>query len=76
MKAKLSGEMKALAQRAASGTVWPNRRVAKTPLGPSEAVRGPGSPWRASVLWALTWVQRAWKAHALQVVVATLFMFL
>lgn len=25
---------------------------------------------------ALTWVQRAWQAHGLQVVVATLFMFL
>lgn len=44
---------------------------------------GTGGPWAraglpamASVLWALTWVQRAWEAHALQVVVATLFMFL
>lgn len=74
MKAKLSGEMKTLAQRAASGTVWPNRRVAQPPLGPSEAVRGPGSRGLRAV--ALTWVQRAWKAHALQVVVATLFMFL
>ena len=31
---------------------------------------------QAGVPAGLTWVERAWEAHALQVVVATLFVFL
>lgn len=43
---------------------------------PRELGRG-GEPGQAAcVPSALTWVQRAWEAHALQVVVAALFMFL